>query len=107
MDATLQKYKERLDGLLNDRQAGEHEEQDTIEIEIHEMERDLECYLECHSPSDKQIKLIQELLQQIKLVEREYDFYDPEGELDNLYPNRHDEDFDEDEDMSISSFWGD
>ena len=34
------------------------------------------------------------------------DFYDAEGERDMLYPNRHDEDFDEDS-MSASSFYGD
>ena len=105
MDSSFQKYKDRLDSLLDDRDAGEHEEQDALENEVYEMERDLECLLECHSPSKMQFNLIHGLLKQIELVKRKYDFYDPEGELDNLIPNRHDDDFDEDS-MSYESVFG-
>lgn len=46
-----------------------------------------------------------ELLQEIGRMKREFDFYDEEGELDMMFPDRHDEDFDEDS-MSYDSVFG-
>jgi len=42
----------------------------------------------------------------MKQLKKELDLYDAEGELDMMYPNRHDEDFDEDE-ISGQSFFKD
>ena len=47
-----------------------------------------------------------ELKEQIKAFKKEYEFYDAEAELDRMFPDRHDEDFDEDQ-MSWDSVFGD
>lgn len=44
----------------------------------------------------KDIKSFKNLKQSIKNFMDEYDFYDAESELDNMFSNRNDEDFDED-----------
>jgi len=41
----------------------------------------------------------------VKQVSAEYDFYDPEAELDMMFPNRHDDDYDDD-DFSLDDFFG-
>lgn len=41
----------------------------------------------------------------VKQVSAEYDFYDPEAELDMMFPNRHDDDYDDDE-FSLDDFFG-
>jgi len=43
---------------------------------------------------------------QMKTIKRKLDLYDADGELDRMFPNRHDNDFDEDE-MSGESFFKD
>jgi hypothetical protein len=55
---------------------------------------------------NKEIKGFKKLLQKIKTLKAENDFYDAEAELDNMFPNRHDDDFDEDS-MSYDSVFGD
>lgn len=42
----------------------------------------------------------------VKKMKREFDFYDEQAELDRMFPNRHDEDFDED-DMGFRNVFGD
>jgi DNA repair ATPase RecN len=49
---------------------------------------------------------LQGLLKRIKALKREFDFYDEEAELDRMFPDRHDDDFDEDS-MSYESVFGD
>lgn len=46
------------------------------------------------------------LLKRIDTFKKENDFYDAEAELDSMFPNRYDEDFDEDS-MSYDSVFGD
>ena len=48
----------------------------------------------------------EKVLRELKALKQEFDFYDEEGELDMMFPERHDDDFDEDS-MSASSFFGD
>jgi len=45
------------------------------------------------------------LHKRIKDLKKENEFYDEDAELDNMFPNRHDEDFDDD-DMSYNSVFG-
>ncbi|WP_276166454.1 hypothetical protein [Zobellia alginiliquefaciens] len=52
---------------------------------------------------EKQINKLDKLVKEFK---QENDFYDAEGELDSMFPDRHDEDFDDDS-MSYDSVFGD
>lgn len=55
---------------------------------------------------NKEIKGCEKLLKKISNLKKENDFYDAEAELDNMFPNRHDDDFDQDS-MSYDSVFGD
>lgn len=55
---------------------------------------------------DKELHQIEKLYKKVRAFKREYDFYDEEAELDRMFPDRHDEDFDEDS-MSWDSVFGD
>lgn len=55
---------------------------------------------------DEDASLLFKLKKQIIAFKRENEFYDPEAELDRMFPDRHDEDFDEDS-MSWDSVFGD
>ena len=48
----------------------------------------------------------EKVLRELKTLKEEFNFYDEEGELVMMFPDRHDDDFDEDR-MSASSFFGD
>ena len=48
----------------------------------------------------------EKVLRELKTLKEEFNFYDEEGELVMMFPDRHDDDFDEDS-MSASSFFGD
>lgn len=48
----------------------------------------------------------EKVLRELKELKEEFDFYDAEGELYMMFPDRHDKDFDEDS-MSADSFFGD
>lgn len=54
---------------------------------------------------DREHEMIEQLLKKIKSAKLEYDLYDEEAELDNMFPDRHDDDFDEDS-MSHDSVFG-
>jgi hypothetical protein len=54
---------------------------------------------------DREHAMIEQLLKKIKSAKLEYDLYDEEAELDNMFPDRHDDDFDEDS-MSHDSVFG-
>ena len=45
------------------------------------------------------------LSKRIKQIKKENDFYDEDAELDRMFPDRHDPDFDEDS-MSYDSVFG-
>lgn len=50
---------------------------------------------------------VSKLLDKINSAKIEFDFYDAEAELDMMFPDRHDEDFDEDSINYDSIFGGD
>lgn len=51
-------------------------------------------------------KSLNGLMSEIKSAKKEFDFFDADAELDNMFPNRYDDDFDEDS-MSYDSVIGD
>ncbi len=75
----------------------ENYETEVLELE-EEVDREIET-LENH-PHYERISEILESFENLKKdigqFKKEYDFYDEEGELDMMFPNRHDDDFDED-----------
>ena len=75
-----------------------------LEMKIQEVYHEIYDY-EDAKQLDKLDKL-NKLDEQVKAFKRHYDFYDAEAELDRMFPDRHDEDFDEDQ-MSWDSVFGD
>jgi hypothetical protein len=71
--------------------------------EVYELEEKISEFLGYAEGSNfSQLKKLQQRLMQLK---SENDFYDEDAELDNMFPNRHDDDFDEDS-MSYDSVFG-
>ena len=71
-----------------------------VEDELYELEQSVTESLDY--TYDEENNLIKSLLKKIKAAKQEFDFYDEEAELDNMFPNRHDED-----NMSFDSIFGD
>ena len=90
----LEKYREELE---NDNFEIEH---DVLELQ-EKIEREIDGYEDERSNGQ-----YSKLLLELKSLKKEFDFYDQEGELDMMFPNRHDEDFDDDS-MSYDSVFGD
>lgn len=75
------------------------EELDNENYEVREDVLDLEMKLNeeiqlRYEPKDA--APYEKVLRDLKALKQEFDFYDEEGELDMMFPNRHDDDFDED-----------
>lgn len=71
--------------------------------EVYELEEKVNLLLqECF---EKEFDYINKLAKRIARIKKANDFYDPEAELDRMFPNRYDDDFDEDS-MSYDSFFG-
>ena len=94
-------YQEELDRFREELENENYDvEQDVLDLELQLNDEIERLYAEEDSePYEK-------VLRELKALKEEFNFYDAEGERDMLYPNRHDEDFDEDS-MSASSFYGD
>lgn len=97
---SLQDFRERLKKIED-----EIDEMDVNELEerVYILEEDISNELEMTDPDEAQPFL--SLLKKIKHIKKENDFYDQEAELDRMFPNRHDDDFDEDS-MSYDSVFG-
>jgi DNA repair exonuclease SbcCD ATPase subunit len=54
----------------------------------------------------RQCDQLKKLSKRLSTIKSENDFYDKEAELDRMFPNRQDDDFDEDS-MSYASIFGD
>ena len=74
-----------------------------IESDIYELEDELTDNMQSCYPEE--IHLFERLQKRINRIKKENDFYDAEAELDMMFPNRYDEDFDEDS-MSYDSVFG-
>lgn len=80
---------------------GEEDDHQLIfDLEEKMQEVDLDFY------EDEVAEQFYDLKKQIKVFKREYEFYDSEAELDRMFPDLHDENFDEDQ-MSWNSVFGD
>lgn len=95
-DALNEQYQKLYQELENDNYEAEQDVYD-LEQQVNE---------ELSYAFGKEKHALQSLLHKIKTMKKEFDFYDEEAELDMMFPNRHDEDFDED-DMSYDSVFGD
>ncbi|WP_313375263.1 hypothetical protein [Chishuiella sp.] len=102
----LEKYDMLYEELSNDNYEVEQGVYD-MEEEVHELLR-IYDYQEDYDYNGKTLELdaLKKLLKKIKSLKREFDFYDEEAELDMMFPDRHDEDFDEDS-MGYDSVFGD
>jgi carbamoylphosphate synthase large subunit len=74
-----------------------------IEEKIYKLEEEINEIIGSCIPSEE--NALQSLLKKIARFKKENDFYDADAELDNMFPNRNDEDFDEDS-MSYDSVFG-
>jgi len=74
-----------------------------FEEKVLKLEEDIAYEIGGGSPHEE--SQMQALLKKIKNLKEEHDFYDAEAELDNMFPNRHDDDFDE-ESTSYDSVFG-
>lgn len=95
----LEEFNERFK-IINEELENENFE---VENDLLDLEQDNENEL-LHNNGKERRGLIS-LQMKIKSVKKEFDFYDEEAELDYMFPNRHDEDFDEDS-MSYESVFG-
>lgn len=101
---SLEELKVRLEKAITKTEAQEDDyeqfvydlEQDLV-AEIQEM--NIDHLYEVH-------KVYSSMLRKLKELKKEYDFFDEEAELDMMFPDRHDDDFDEDS-MSYDSVFGD
>ena len=110
---SLQELQERLDKVEESikNQANGFED-NTNELQS-DVQREIDALLSHmqNSPISESNKLydilyqLQSMDDTIKNLKGENDFYDEEAELDNMSPDRHDEDFDEDS-MSYDSVFG-
>jgi replicative DNA helicase len=66
-----------------------------VDQEIFDLEDEIKEALEY--TTDEEYENLLELVDELKSTKREYGFYVEEDELDNMFPDRHDEDFDEDD----------
>lgn len=94
-------YHEELDRF---REELENENYD-VQQEVLDMEIQIHSEIEQLYPQED-FEPYEKVLREVKALKGEFDFYDEEGELDMMFPDRHDDDFDEDS-MSASSFFGD
>ena len=97
---TIKDYKKELARYKEELENGNDDvEQDVVDLEM-KIEEEIQEMAEYEDtkPFDK-------LLKELKSLKREFDFYDEDAELDRMFPDRHDEDFDEDS-MSYNSFFG-
>jgi len=81
-----------------------NEEIENLESEVYELESEIDNNLDI--AQGFQFSQLQKLKKRILHIKKENDFFDAESELDTMFPNRYDDDFDEDS-MSYDSVFGD
>lgn len=93
----------------------EENEGSDYEEDVYELERNIDDEIESlesftgeHPRKEEQVELkgLKQLKIELNQFKKENDFYDEEAELDRMFPNRHDDDFDDDS-MSYDSVFGD
>lgn len=98
----LSRLKTRLDELEE-----EIDETDSYELEgmVNDLEQEIFEWMGMSHESET--NGYKKLLKRIKTIKAENDFYDEERELDMMFPDRHDDDFDEDSTSHDSVFGSD
>lgn len=96
----LELLKARFSEIEESFESGEEDHQLIFDLEEKMQEVDLDFY------EDEVAEQLDKLNKKIKAFKQEHEFYDAEAELDRMFPDRHDEDFDEDQ-MSWDSVFGD
>lgn len=98
----------RLDHLINSLDEIEGQipeiELGDLDDKICELEEQIENAYE--DIDEEGVDILRDLKKRISRIRRESGLYDEETELDMMFPDRHDEDFDEDS-MSYGSIFGD
>jgi chromosome segregation ATPase len=117
----INKLAQRIEDVEMKFETSDCDEYDKLEEEVYDIEEELAMLLESADNAyhnidlsnskrlnmlDKEQRLLEKLSKKIRDIKKEYDFYDEEAELDMMFPNRHDDDFDEDS-MSYDSVFGD
>lgn len=110
MKKEIEKLKVKLEHYLNELEKGNYDvEQEVVdfETEIMEMVRQFDYQDDFrYKGNPYELNALKSIIIDIKRLKNEFDFYDEETELDMMFPNRHDDDFDDD-DMSYDSVFGD
>lgn len=97
---STKEFKERFEKIKNE---VDNLDISDLEEKIYKLEEELIEEIEFCLPGEQ--KDYQSLLKKIKHFKKENEFYDADAELDRMFPNRHDDDFDEDS-MSYDSVFG-
>jgi len=95
IDELKEKYESLYQELENDN--------DEVVQEVYDLEQEVEGELSFAQGEDHHE--LKALLKKIKSMKEEFDLYDEEAERDNMFPNRNDDDFDEDS-MNFDSVFG-
>jgi hypothetical protein len=96
----IEVLKERFEKLNQDLE----DKNDEAEQGVIDLELEINDALE--NPFEKNINELKALKKKIISLKKEHNFYDEETELDRMFPERHEEGFDEDS-MSFDSVFGD
>lgn len=108
---TYIQYKELLENSIeNDLQEQDNFDFDDFQSQVCDIERNVTEAIEMNdamgaSREEVSTQKLKGVMKLIKQVKTDYDFYNEERELDIMFPNRHDDDFDEDS-MSHESVFG-
>jgi hypothetical protein len=98
---SVKDFKARLDEIS--KEEIDISDMNEFEEKVLKLEEDIAYEIGGDSPNEG--NQMQALLKKIKNLKKGHDFYDAEAELDNMFPNRHDDDFDE-ESTSYDSVFG-
>lgn len=103
MKEEIESLKERFQYYYNEFENGN----DDVDQEILDLEEKVVETMNqlSHYVNTYEVDTLSEILNDIKKFKREINVYDAEDELDMMFPNRDDEDFDEDS-MSWGSVFG-
>lgn len=106
----IHELNERFENLFSELANGNYEaEQDVFDLErevAEEMEFETARIKEVPDKLGVNLFELKSLLKKINQMKIEFDFYDEEAELDRMFSDRHEADFDEDS-MSYESAFGD
>ncbi len=96
---------ERLQALLTEIEDQMDDiESDELEERVLDLEEEINAGIEqCF---EEEVEAFKKLQKRVNAIKKEHDFYDEEAELDMMFPDRHDEDFDPDS-ISSDSVFGD